>query len=264
MDRTFIRRFYQLEREVGKIKIQERLRPETMGLSSGIGATGLRGLWPMSSVDSGGNAMDISGHNHTLTYNGDPVFGYDSTSPHVKLDGVGDYLSRADEADLDITGTESYIDSTVRGLTVWSWVYFDNVPAADEGIITKWDTGAQRSYQIFRDATGDLNFHISSDGTIVFNVQIATSLAAVDTWYFVAGRFTPANELKCWVNTETNTNVTAIPAAIYSSTADLHVGAINGASLMTGRIGYSGLCASLLSDKSVGTIFEMTRGIYGI
>ena len=56
MDRSFLRNFYNLEREVGKLKVQERLVPETMGVSAALGATALRGAWPMSSVDNGGNA----------------------------------------------------------------------------------------------------------------------------------------------------------------------------------------------------------------
>ncbi|NJO31403.1 MAG: hypothetical protein HC874_30490 [Richelia sp. SL_2_1] len=79
----------------------------------------------MSSVQrSTGNVYDLSGQGRTLTYNGNPTFNYTGLVPYVSLDGTGDFLSRADETDLDILGTETIYNSAVRGLTLGGVVLF--------------------------------------------------------------------------------------------------------------------------------------------
>ena len=89
-------------------------------ISPFLALPGLVGFWPMSSVQrSTGNAYDLSGQTRTLTYNGNPTYNINNDfAPYIRLDGTGDFLSRADETDLDILGTETIYASTVRGLTL--------------------------------------------------------------------------------------------------------------------------------------------------
>src|SRR5512139_445268 len=73
---------------------------------------GLRGLWIMSGVTGAGSVRDNSNNAMTLSGAGDVDFGLDLTTArclatYSHFDGTGDYLYRADEAVLDITGTET-------------------------------------------------------------------------------------------------------------------------------------------------------------
>lgn len=225
---------------------------------------GLRGLWPTSSSDENGDAFDFSEQDRVLSYNGNPVYNLDGLAPYIALDGVGDFLSRADEAGLDILGTETTIAVAIRGLSMGGWFYFDNAPAAAESMMSKYGAAAQRSYRIRRQAAGDLRFTISVDGTAESDVD-STSTPTTATWLFAACRFDPSTEQAIFFNGEKTSIVAAVPASIFNSNADLDIGARSGgADLMTGRASLCFLCAADIGDTLIQTIFQTTRGLFGI
>lgn len=228
---------------------------------------GLRGVWPMSSVDNTGAVYDLSGQGRTLSYNGNPIFAFTGLYPSISMDGAGDYLSRADEAGLDITGTESVIWSNQRGLTLGGWFNFNTLaPGATIGLIGKWNgTGNQRSYQMFfDDATNSIYLDVSTDGTAVVDCQ--GDVVAVSQWYFLVGRFTPSTELAVFVNGSKQTNTVGIPASIYSGTANFNIGAYanGGSGQLNGFASICFLCASALSDTIIKSLYHFTRPLFGI
>lgn len=229
------------------------------------GLPGLRGLWFPGSVDNAGTMYDQSGQGRTLTYNGNPTLNvYGGFIPYYDLDGTGDYFSRADEAGLDITGTETTIASAQRGLTLGGWMRFDGAGAAEENFLTKRSAGAGNlSYYLRRTSTGLMNFEISTDGTAVKNVSGAS--VGAGSWAFVVGRFTPSAALDIWVNGVKATNTTSIPASIFSGSGALNLGAYAGGSqVMTGDIALAFLCAALLSDTQIAHLFARTRKFFGV
>src|SRR3990172_4789567 len=140
---------------------------ETMGngvflgnvLASYMALPGLVGFWPMSSIQrSTGNAYDLSGQGRTLTYNGNPAYTYyNGLVPYIDLDGTGDYLSRSDETDLDITGAETIYTTGAAGLTIGCWAWFD-VAGGTETAMSKWNpTGNQASYLLWK-RNGELTY----------------------------------------------------------------------------------------------------------
>ncbi len=228
------------------------------------GLPGLRGFWPMSSFNEGGDAYDLSGQGRTMSYNGDPTYNYDGLAPYIDLDGTGDYLSRADEAGLDILGTESYVAAGVRGLTCGGWFFFDNAPGAQEAIFNKSHGGgvAQIAYWLARQAGGQAAFRLS-DGAALQG-PTSTTVMVASTWYFVAGRFIPSATADLYVDAEESTDAAGIPANLINSTGPLNIGSYNNGAgaMMTGRASLCFLCVAQHSDALVRALFAATRGLF--
>lgn len=131
----------------------------------------LRGAWPMSSVGylAADQARDISGQGNHLTNNNTAIFAHAALVPAVGLTGASNhYLSRVDGGLgnwADIIGTEAYVTSAQRGLTLGGWFYFNGAAAAIEVMMSKAAGAGTRSYQLHRRATGEIRFQVSTDGT---------------------------------------------------------------------------------------------------
>ncbi len=238
-------------------------------ISSFQNIPGLVGFWPMSSVQrSTGNAFDLTSQGRTLTYNGNPTYNiYNDFMPYIDLDGTGDFLSRADETDLDISGTETIYNSSVRGLTIGSWVFPDALPGGGPtlGISGKWlSAGNQRSYLMLFNSTDFPQVNVSSDG-IAAIIQVSSVVATINNWFFIVGRFTPSTNLDIFVNGTWTRNTTSIPASLFNSTASFELGAFNSGLLnLNGRIGFSFLSANTLSDALINALFQQSRVLFGV
>lgn len=223
----------------------------------------VRGVWPMSAMDSSGNPQDVSGHAHHLTYNGNPVYSYSEFAPYIILDGTGDYLDRSDESDLDILGTEAYISSP--GLTVGGWFYSDDgTPASQISLISKDGAAGSRGWFLSIETDGTIRILVSSDGTAT-TVQGSTGTISDATWFFGVGRLDPSTELAIHLNGSWDRNTTSIPSAIFNNAAALEVGSRNGGlQLLAGRAALCFLCAAYLSDDYVDRLFRYTRHLFHI
>lgn len=246
---------------------QEKVSP-SRAMGNAVGAMkmllGARGVWSMSSITETPTVIDLSGQGRTLTYNGNPVFDVQGLLAYIKLDGTGDYLSRADEAGLDILGTETYITTDRRGLTMGLWIYYDNAASTAEFGMGKDENSTNTSYRLLRKSTGEAVFGVCVDGVAgnVVTVDSASTLSAT-TWYHVVGRFEPSTELAVFVNGVKTVNTTSIPASIFNGTADFTIGGYSGGTaLMTGRVGLAFLCASHLPDAVIQTIYHEQRGMF--
>ncbi len=232
---------------------------------------GLIGFWPMSSVQrSTGNAYDLSGQGRTLTYNGNPTYNiYNGFVPYIDFDGVGDFLSRADETDLDVLGSETIYYSGVRGLTLGGYFWLENL-AGSQGLISKWvGAGNQRSYDLL--FSGSFFARVNSTGAAPGGNFTATSLVTPVTnqWFFIVNRFIPSLSIDIFVTNPVtsiltkDTNTTSPVASIFNSTAALEIGRIT-PSLLTGRASLCFLCANALSDALIDALFQQTRRLFGV
>jgi len=272
MEERFVKFQRMMKREMDNI----RSTPSHPWISTATGAylslLGLRGFWPMSPIDSSGNVIDLSGQSRTLTNTGQAVGGVITNylAPYMYFDGTNDYLSRTSEAGLNILGTETYMGSSFRGLTFGGWYSFSNgtlPPANDKGLIGKYfTTGNQRSYLLrIPTPTSTAQCTISVDGTATTSVTSSRTLAE-QTRYFIVGRFDPSTSLDIFVSGTWDTNVAAIPASIFSSTANLNIGAFNNGSATTrlnGSASHNFLCAAYLPDLVIETLYEITRNMLG-
>ena len=274
-----VRRIAEMERAVDRLKTLDggpendpqfalaRYRDMVLTLP------GLRGFWPMSPVNANGDAFDQSGLGFTLTYNGNPTYNIDGVVPYINLDGTGDYLSRANQAALGISGTETYIASAIRGLTMGGWVRFnDAVGGTSNGIATKDSAGAGgRSYSLFRLATnGFLRFGVSGDGTAFTSVTDGIAMGS-NQWHYVVGRYNPATELAAWTYNPTTrelskaTNTTSIPSSIFNSSTAFSIGAFTTGNLLANaRFFGMWLCVAHLSDTQIDNLFQVSRVALGV
>lgn len=232
-------------------------------ISPFLALPGLRGFWPMSAFDSSGNAQDVSGHGHHLTYNGNPTYNFDATfySPYLDFDATGDYLTLGDTGDLDIIGTESYVASAAQGLTLGGWFYPD-VTGLSFLIGKANDTAGP--YGLFNSATAtDVLFRVRDSGDAT-NYDATGTTMALTAWQFIVGRYTPSTEVKVWIDNATTANTTSIPASLLNGTDGFHIGANNGSNLLDGRASLCFLCATALDDAIISSLFQATRGGFGV
>jgi len=228
------------------------------------GLIGLRGLWYPGIQNSGGVIPDLTLLNNNLAYNGNPTLAlHNNYVPYEDYDGTGDFHSVADNATLDILGTETTIAAASRGLTLGGWFWADAFVNGD-GLITKGDaaTAANSSYNLDLSATGfKLDIFSGASG---FSVSSAAGVTG--QWYFVVGRYTPSTELAIFTNGVKVTNVTAIPANINNSTAPLNIGntASGGARFLDGRWAVAFLCAALIPDTQLTYLFNRSRVLFGV
>lgn len=223
---------------------------------------GLRGLWTQGPLDGSGNVLDQSGLGMTMSRGLTPTTSRFYIVPI--LQAATGYLTRADEANLDIIGTESYVASAARGLTLGGWFYLDTVVLTSHStMLAKWDTtGNQRSYRLALDTDGSGNnyatFDVSSNGTAVTSVTATDSIQA-DKWYFYVGRYDPSTEMALFVQGlhTKYTNTTSISASIFNSTSALEIAREEpAAGNWRGNVAVSFLCTMALSDAIIDHIFN--------
>lgn len=230
-----------------------------------LGLPGLRAYWPMNAFDASGNAIDQAGLDLVLTYNGNP--GYNVTTQgagYLDVDGTGDYLSRPDEASLDIVGTETCVASAQRGLTVGGWFWADTT-VANAGYIAKYDnTVAGSSFALVQSATDTAVFFIYS-GAVSNGVLAANSQVSTGAWHFIVGKWSPSTEHSLFIDTNKTTDTTSIPATINNSTAVLEIGRLPVAAVaLNGRVSNCFMCAMALSDTAISNLYNNTKAAYGL
>lgn len=257
-----IRRISQSEQRLDDL-IEPEIFVDLIGPT--LALPGLRGFWPMSGFDSGGDTTDMGGLAHHLTYNGNPIYNYDNLVPYIDLDGTGDFLSHADHADFDIFGTETYVAAAVRGLTLGGWFWIDAL-GANSGLIGKHSgVPGAGGYLLQKLAAADVIRFLIDDGVAQF-VSGNTATITAATWYHVVGRFDPSNEVTIFLNGVSSPNAAGIPAAIGNSAVSFEIsGFNNGASqLLDGRPSLCWICAEYHSDDIITAHFESTRAAYRV
>lgn len=214
----------------------------------------LRAFWPMSSVDAGNGAIDVSGQARHLTNGG--AAGYSRTAldmPYATFTGGStSYLTRADEAGLDVTGQ----------LTLGGWFYFNAVT----GVNFCGKTGASGSYAYGLQTSGSAAaMYVSTNGTTVVSAVSSLGVIQANRWHFIVGRYVPSTELAVYYDAVKTSNITSIPASINNSTAAFQIGGASALSqFMNGNAGLVFLCATSLSDTQINVLLNTTRLFFGI
>lgn len=242
-------------------------------VSNFMAIPGLRGLWTMSSVGtqtSNSNIPDASGNGRELTNVGQALFSGSAQSLRSfgYFDGTNDYLMRADEAGLDILGTETYINSTFNGLTIGGWFNFSALPFTNiKGIMGKWvDAGNQRSYLLFGVNGFSVPAFIVSANGIASTTVTSTATLTQGTWHFIIGTFNPSTSLDIFVDATQTTLAAGIPASIFNSTSDFNIFAYTNGAASTRCNGYASICflsCNWLPTFYINALFEQTRALFG-
>jgi len=190
------------------------------------------------------------------------TFGYENLIPYMYFDGASVYYP-PDTTGI-VTGTESWVTPTQRGLTLGCWAKFSDSTAG--GLIALYDTtGDKRSYFLWKNTDNTIKLTISSDGTYTnIDSAISSGSVTVDNWHFIAGRW---NTTKISVFIDQNaTYATATQSSIYGGQHRLAFGGYsNGLSyLLTGYMAYPFICAASLSDEQIKNIYNKTRTLFGV
>lgn len=214
-----------------------------------VNLPGLRGYWPMSVVDFLGNAKDHSGASSDLARVGSPQFGHGSGS-YIQCSPVGNYLAGSISAQA-VTGTETWIEPAIRGVTVGAWIRADSSPVSLGGLLGRWSGTPQKSFSLLWASADTVSFLVSGDGLV--SITVVGSVQPLVTWLFIVGRFTPSTEVALFVNDVKVTNTTSIPAALFGGTSVFEVGRVNAnnSNVLAGRFRDAFLTASALTDVEI-------------
>lgn len=232
-----------------------------------LGLPGLRGYWPMGAFSDTGAAIDQSGNGRTLTYNGNPTHNYVTTygAPYLDLDGTGDYLSRVDEAGLDILGTESYVGSAVRGLTMGGWFYFDTLTANADTLMSKWGTSTASGAYMLYVGTANVIVFITENSAGTLSQVTSSAAPSATAWHLIVGRFTPSTEVAVFIDKVKTVNTTSIITNLRNNAIALEIGNWStGGGVMDGRVSNCFLCATVLSDTALDNLYDNTKSYYGL
>ncbi len=218
----------------------------------------IRAVWLQSSVNNANNLLDASDQGRTLSPGTAPSWVVNGLVPCVRFTRAGSqFLMRLDEAGLDISPE----------ITVMTWIKFTAASTGNAtGILAKWTTlGNFRSYALYKSAANAITFSISSLGTAVTVVSVAAPAAVYTTanWLFLAGRFRVGAAIDLFVSGTWYTQATIL-AAIFNSTAQLEMGAMNGTDFLDADMSITALCAGALPDAVIRNAWEQTRAMFGV
>ncbi len=116
-----------------------------------------------------------------------------------------------------------YLD-LAEALTVEALVYLDRPPAADAGIVAKFE-GDERAYALFVDPTGALGLALSADG-ISSTALIAPSALPLRQWVHVAGVYEAGAGAWLYQDAQLVAERTAaLPSALHEGSSPLWLGA---------------------------------------
>lgn len=225
---------------------------------------GLVGLWPGWVTNGSGQVVDVSGNNLHLSRTSTLIDASDSNLfARLFMSATTSNATHADAADFDVLGTETHVASGIRGLTFGAWLTTPSI-AATQQIISKYLSASDKAYWIDIDTSGNARFNVSNTGSDSFTV--AQGGIAINQYYLAVCRYDPSTELKVWINADTNTNVTSIPASIFNSSGPFRLGqrgdtAATAAGL---RMINSFICAAAVPDIFIDTYFQMTAPLFGV
>ena len=219
---------------------------------------GLRGFWPMSSIDETGLVYDLSGQGNHLTNNNGATFGVTGRHvPYVEFDGVNQSLSRTDDDGLDVS----------PNITVGCWVNMDVF--AKMGLISKNGGSGNRSYllQVWDGvplpwaATGWLmNMSVGGVNFVAAAPSVGTKPPVLGTWYHVVGRH-DVNDFHVFINGVKSYRA-AGNSGIYNSAADFVIGdTTDSGGALDGRVALPFVCASSLPDELILWLYQYGAGL---
>ncbi len=213
---------------------------------------GLEEYWPCGIRLNGGALADHARGGVHLSEVGAVPTGFDGDS-YAHLGNGVNYFSGSGVG--GITGSETYIDATIRGLTIGGWFMMDTQPVGNADVfISKDDVPPQRGYRLDWTAANVPRFGASGTGAAVIFANAPASTIGV--WHFIVGRYTPSTEIAVFVDGDKTSNTTAIPATIFVSSSPFQVGrrGTDDTSIPHAKARDLFICAAALEDDIIAAI----------
>ena len=245
-----LRRLNKLEDEVARLRQREPSYHSPV--SDLLHLPAARGVWPMSDYDENILVYDLSGQARHLTPAGGPSAGlHNSTVVYFDLNGTTQYLSRASEAGLNLTGQ----------MTFGGWFWADT----SAGVMTLMIKGTTATPAYRLTIRGD-----SADQAqaVVTGATIATATGGAVTdgaWHFIWARFIPSTSISVGLDNVITTSTATIPATANSVAGAFAIGASGTPDrYLDGRASLCFLSALALSDTLLGLLYERQRVLFGV
>lgn len=169
-----------------------------------------------------------------------------------------EYLSRADNASLSITG-----DMSVQ----W-WVYLtDTVATASKAMYLKRTGAGNRGIRLymFNSGGGDtFKTTLSSNGSAETSKDISLlSNLSTATWYHIVWTYdASAGGCELWVDGTSQGTATLLPTSIYDNTAPVEICYASGPGIKyNGRVDEVGLWSKVLTDDEIGDLYNSGSGL---
>lgn len=190
-----------------------------------------------------------------------PVYDFDGSTIFVPPSNAG-----------IVTGTEAWVDSSIRGITLGAWVKMDSLIASvsyKKTIISKMGQAANNEfgYLLDIDYPATARFYISSDGggTNIDVVEVDSITLSIATWYLIIGRWNTSTISLFLDNTEFYE--TSGESDIHDTPSQMVFGGRHydptNLFFFDGLIAYPFICACSLSDAMITQIWRRTRHLFG-
>lgn len=216
---------------------------------------GLEQYWTGGTRRFNGQVAEHGGGGTALTEVGSIPTGYDGNAYFHVGNGVN-YGTLSTGG--GISGLETWIDPTLRGLTVGGWFMVDALPAVAGGLISKSAETPDRGYALIVTSTPQYIFLVSGNGAAAFQAISPTSTISV--WRFVVGRFIPSTEVAIFVDGDKTIFTAAIPASLNVSAQAFELGryfALD-AYIAHAKMRDVFVCAAALSDTLIEEVRKAT------
>jgi Concanavalin A-like lectin/glucanases superfamily len=211
---------------------------------------GLVSYWRLEEVGSD-DRLDAHGSND-LTAEGGVGGATGKLGGAGSFDGVGDYLSHADNADLS-TGDV--------GFTIQAWVYLDTTTGGQD-LVAKDSSGGFGEY-LLGVTDGEFRFQVTDSGGNTDLVQATNfGTASTGTWYLVhAWHDSVNNQIGIAVNAGTP-NTKSYTAGVADSTRAFQLGVrAGGSSYLEGRLDAVALWKRVLSSSERSQLYNSGAGL---
>lgn len=227
---------------------------------------GVVGFWPHGDRDVGGYNFALAGINLIVTHVLD-----NQIVPYVQYDRSNTvHLYHADNANFSITGTENYVDSSYKGLTMGGWWQVSQATTVQENLMGKWNSSPNKSYLMYKASVdGRIYIALSSDGSANTNNWQSEIIPPEDTWFYLVCRWAPSTEIKLYYGLATANDLTtdsttsSVAASIDDGSAEFQIGGIDAASnWLDGRSSFTFLIRGKVPDLHINTIFDLTSPLF--
>jgi len=240
--------------EVGRLYLQIKRIADALVASQQdvfVRLPGLVGYWPMG-MRAAGSVTDHTGNGFTLTQTGINPVGYDGNS-FSHLGNGTNYVSNS-SAQLGLSGLETWISSSIRGLTIGGWFMLDAFNPNSGGLISKDALAPNRGYYLAASSVGAVTMSVSVNGSA--QSFVTSPVVTISQWHFLVGRFTPGTEVAVFTDGDKTTNSTAIAASCNASTGGFNIGRFNSNDTLIQHCKSRDVfvCASALSDALIEEI----------
>ena len=273
-------RLYDLE-QMELTSVGEKVSNLGIVRSYVLSLMGLRGFWPFGAihkhgtVDSGFTVPDASGSGLSLyaPIGGEPtVFHWDGSGflTYFDFNGTTDYLYSPSHINHHLSGTEGWIETANRGLTIGCWIHPDVALGSglSYGIISKFNTaGDERAYYLLATETSgpDLLRCLVYQSSGTSNNFLSSLEMTVSQWNFVVMRWDPSTEIKLWLNGDSEILTSSIVSSVQEVIAPLTFAARSDQEdFLNGKMAMPFVIGAALEDDIITSIYNISRAVIGV